>query len=90
MKKLDVVGVIIGLAIFLLAIGELNNLVAHYIFSDLHDIEVFSLPILGKLIYNNGAWYNLIMWLIGLGTVTFAFSLAGWMTKAKEKLQEKI
>lgn len=43
MKKLDVVGVIIGLAIFLLAIGELNNLVAHYVFNDLHYIEVFSL-----------------------------------------------
>jgi hypothetical protein len=48
LKKLDVIATIMGLAIFLLAIGELNNLFAHYVFNDLHDIEVFSLPILGK------------------------------------------
>ncbi len=81
MKRIDVFGVIIGLAIFLIFIGELNNLVAHDVFSDLHDIEVFSLPFPGRLVMYNGAWYNLVFWMIGVRTLLFAFSLAGWTSR---------
>jgi len=75
--KFNVVGVIIGLSIFLLAVGQLDLLVAPYVWANIHYREVFGL--FGwKLMMFSGDFYNLMMWMLGLGLLIFGFSLWFW------------
>lgn len=88
-NKFCVVGVIVGLSIFLLAIGQLDLLCSPYVWADIHYREVFGL--FGwKLMMYSGDFYNLMMWMLGLGLVIFGFSLWAFEEEKIKKLKAAI
>jgi hypothetical protein len=89
MRKLDVIGVIAGLTIFLLTVGQFDLLCSPYIWRDIHYREIFSLAPQLRWMRWSGDFYNLMMWTMGLGMLLFAFSLAGWIQILIQKLQRK-
>ena len=84
--KKNVIGVIVGLSIFLLAVGQLDLLCAPYVWANIHYREVFGL--FGwKWMMFSGDFYNLMMWMLGLGLIIFGFSLWAWEEEKIKKLK---
>ena len=72
-----VFGVFLGLAVYLLALTQLDLLVAPYVWANIHRREIFSLPGVGAIYAWSSEWYNLLLWISGLGLVIVMLSLLG-------------
>lgn len=76
----NALGMIVGLAIFFLAITELNNLCASLLWGTGEADRVREIWSFMNWHWHltAGAWYNMMMLALGLGLVVFGFSLWFW------------
>jgi hypothetical protein len=69
---------LVSLSVFYISMIEFNNMFAHYVWNDLHVVEVWSYPWINshfqfiwvKIYLENGVWYNFMYVLMGMGLVT--------------------
>ena len=74
----NIVFMLVGLGIYMLMQTQLDLLVAPYVWADIHNREVFSLPGVGEIWVMSGRWYNFLLWFSGVGIVVFAIALWLW------------